>query len=84
MPEVLTLHPEIVKKVLASAGIKCGTGMAKRILKDCPNSSFCSLPGGELCIYGLNNQKKMTQFKCSQCGKIGHRKNNRKFHGYKN
>ena len=82
MPELLTKHPKIVREVLASGGIKCGVQkrITPKILTKCPPDSFCSLPGGELCIYGLDQAHQMTQFHCSSCGLPGHRKNNRRFH----
>ena len=62
MPEILTKHPDIVKKILKNTGkIKCNKNINKQILKNCPNNSFCALPTGELCIYDYKNINKMTQ-----------------------
>lgn len=61
MPEILTKHPEIVMKVLKSEGAKCGTGAKPKILTKCPSDKFCTLAGGELCIYGSGELGKMTQ-----------------------
>ena len=63
MPEILTRYPGIVTKILNDTGVaKCGRkGANKKILKLCPNKSFCSLPTGELCVYDYKNVGKMTQ-----------------------
>ncbi len=82
MPELLTKHPDIVKKVLqGTPGVVCGRG-PRRILEQCPLEWFCRLPTGELCIYGPDNWPEMTQMDpsklprrsnyCSQCGRQGH------------
>jgi hypothetical protein len=69
MPEVITKHPEIVKEVLQSAGAKCGTGEPQKILTKCPRAQFCALPGGEICVYGVNDIPRMTQLSRSEiCG----------------
>jgi hypothetical protein len=65
MPEVLTKHPEVVIQVLESGGAKCGDGLPQKILKQCPAGSFCALPGGETCVYGVGDVGKMTQIKKS-------------------
>ena len=62
MPEVLTKHPEILKSVLSSApDVRCGVGESQRILTRCKPESFCSFPGGEVCIYGTDELDNMTQ-----------------------
>lgn len=61
MPELLTKYPGTVLKILKDANIKCGTGASQNILVSCPKDDFCSLPTGELCIYGTNNISQMTQ-----------------------
>ena len=61
MPEVISKYPDIVLQILREAGIKCGTGAKQQILVNCPAERFCSLPTGELCVYGLNDIQKMTQ-----------------------
>ncbi len=69
MPELLTKHPKIVKSLLAQEGIACGKGATQQILTACPKENFCSLKGGELCVYGLDESNKMTQFsKKDLCG----------------
>ncbi|AMO24403.1 hypothetical protein GCM10027034_13410 [Ramlibacter solisilvae] len=62
MPEQLTKHPEVTLQVLRSAGAKCGEGAVQEILTQCPAEHFCKLPGGELCVYGLPEAARMTQF----------------------
>ncbi len=61
MPEVLTKHPDVVKKVLESAGAQCGKGLPQKILTACPPDAFCALPGGETCVYGVAQVGQMTQ-----------------------
>jgi hypothetical protein len=65
MPEQLTKHPEVTLQVLRSSGAKCGEGAAQDILTQCPAQSFCKLPGGELCVYGLAQAPLMTQLSAS-------------------
>jgi hypothetical protein len=62
MPEQLTRHPEVTLQVLQSAGAQCATGARPEILKACPAERFCKLPGGELCVYGIADAPRMTQF----------------------
>jgi len=74
MPEVLTKHPKIVKKILNESGAaQCGVGARQKILKECPKENFCALKTGELCVYGLDEVETMTQFGkediCSRSGK---------------
>ena len=61
MPEQITKHPEVTLEVLKSAGAKCGEGAPQQILKKCPADRFCALPGGEMCVYGIDQIPKMTQ-----------------------
>ncbi|MCY1226683.1 hypothetical protein D9M68_475770 [compost metagenome] len=61
MPEQLTRHPDVTLQVLRSAGARCGEGAPQEILKACPRERFCKLPGGEVCVYGLDNAITMTQ-----------------------
>ncbi|MBA3598000.1 MAG: hypothetical protein H0W40_11590 [Methylibium sp.] len=61
MPEQLTKHPDVTLQVLRSAGARCGEGEAQQILTACPAERFCTLPGGEMCIYGLADASRMTQ-----------------------
>lgn len=66
MPEQLTKYPEITLKVLTSAGAKCAQGAAQNILKACPADQLCKLPGGEMCVYGLDQAARMTQIASSE------------------
>ena len=61
MPELVSKYPEVTLQVLKSAGAMCGEGVAAKILTRCPAERFCSLPGGELCVYGLDGISGMTQ-----------------------
>ncbi len=61
MPEQLTRHPEVTLQVLRSAGAQCGEGAEPQILSRCPAERFCKLPGGEVCVYGLDQAGWMTQ-----------------------
>ena len=66
MPEQLTKYPEVTIHVLRSAGAKCGGGSVQEILTKCPAESFCKLPRGEVCVYGLADASKMTQISTSE------------------
>ena len=61
MPEQLTKYPEVTMQVLESAGARCGEGGPQKILTQCPAERFCSLPGGEVCVYGVEQALQMTQ-----------------------
>lgn len=61
MPEIVTKYPDVTRQVLESAGAQCGRGAPQKILTACPRDSFCTMPGGELCVYGLDQIPKMTQ-----------------------
>ena len=80
MPEQLTKYPEVTIHVLRSAGAKCGEGSVQEILTKCPAESFCKLPRGEVCVYGLADVSKMTQISTRAAGArsgsttIGHRR----------
>jgi len=73
MPEIITKYPEIVLKVLRDTGAKCSEGAPQRILRQCPPERFCSLPTGELCVYGLNELSLMTQIKTEDISEITQR-----------
>jgi hypothetical protein len=62
MPEQLTKHPEVTLQVLRSAQAQCGAGAAQDILRSCPAARFCKLPGGEICVHGVADAPRMTQF----------------------
>ncbi|HET9978537.1 MAG TPA: hypothetical protein VFQ20_13955 [Burkholderiaceae bacterium] len=61
MPEQLTKHPDVTLQVLKSGGAVCAQGAKQEILTRCPAERFCKLPGGEICVYGLNDAPHMTQ-----------------------
>jgi hypothetical protein len=61
MPEQLTKHPEATLQILQSGGAQCGTGAPPQTLKDCPPQRLCTLPGGEICVYGLPQAARMTE-----------------------
>lgn len=63
MPEILTKHPDIVLTVLKKSHINCGSGVQPKILTLCPAKNFCSLPAGELCIYGIDEVSQMHQIR---------------------
>ena len=62
MPEQLTKHPDVTLQVLRSAGAQCGANAPQDILTACPPERFCKLPGGEICVYGIADAPRMTQF----------------------
>jgi hypothetical protein len=66
VPEQLTKHPDVTLQVLRSGGAQCGAGAAQEILTACPAARFCKLPGGELCVYGLNEAPRMTQISAGE------------------
>lgn len=61
MPEQLSKYPELTLQVLRSAGARCAEGAPQAILSRCPAGRFCQLPGGEICVYGLDQAAQMTQ-----------------------
>ena len=61
MPEQLTKYPDITLRVLRTSGAVCAEGAVQRVLTECPVEQFCKLPGGELCVFGLEDASKMTQ-----------------------
>ena len=61
MPEQLTKHPDVTMQVLRASGGRCGEGAKPEILVSCPAARFCKMPGGELCVYGLEDAGRMTQ-----------------------
>jgi hypothetical protein len=61
MPEQITKYPEVTLQVLKGAGAVCGEGAPQQILTQCPADRFCSLPTGEICVYGIGDVSKMTQ-----------------------
>jgi hypothetical protein len=61
MPEQITKYPDVTIDVLKGAGAVCGEGAPQKILTRCPAARFCSLPTGEVCVYGISEIPKMTQ-----------------------
>lgn len=61
MPEQISKYPEVTLEVLKGAGARCGEGLEQKILKQCPAERFCSLPTGEICVYGIADIPRMTQ-----------------------
>lgn len=61
MPEQISKYPEVTLEVLKGAGAVCGEGAPQKILTQCPSEQFCSLPTGEICVYGIRDIPQMTQ-----------------------
>jgi hypothetical protein len=61
MPEQISKYPDVTLKVLKGAGAACDQGAPQKILTRCPPNRFCSLPTGEVCVYGINEIPQMTQ-----------------------
>ena len=70
MPEQITKYPEVTLQVLSEAGAVCGKGAPQKILKQCPNDRFCSLPTGEMCIYGIEDIPRMTQIAPAELAQV--------------
>ena len=70
MPEIITKYSDIVLQILSESGAECGTGVVQRILTACPSEQFCSLPTGEICVYGLNEIPQMTQISAMEITQV--------------
>ncbi len=70
MPEVISKYPEITLKVLKEAGASCGPEFQPRILTKCPAERFCSLPTGEICVYGIDEIPQATQISSQEILKV--------------
>jgi hypothetical protein len=70
MPEQITKHPDVTLKVLKGAGARCGEGVQPKILTKCPPERFCSLPTGEICVYGIADIPKMTQITTNELAAV--------------
>lgn len=70
MPEQITKHPDVTLKILKEAGAVCGEGAPQKILTQCPKERFCSLPSGEMCIYGIEQIPQMTQIKPQELAEV--------------
>lgn len=69
MPEQISKYPDVTLQVLKGAGARCGEGAEQKILAQCPSERFCSLPTGEICVYGLEEIPKMTQITVDELGR---------------
>ncbi|MES2537967.1 MAG: hypothetical protein V4632_19065 [Pseudomonadota bacterium] len=70
MPEQISKYPEVTINVLKGAGAVCGEGAPQNILVQCPPQRFCSLPTGEMCIYGIDEIPQMTQIKMQELAAV--------------
>lgn len=70
MPEQISKYPEVTLKLLKGAGAKCGEGAVQKILTECPPARFCSLPTGEICVYGISEIPKMTQISTEELAEV--------------
>jgi len=70
MPEQISKYPDVTLEVLKGAGAVCGKGAPQNILKKCPAEQFCSLPTGEICVYGINQIPQMTQISVQELAPV--------------
>lgn len=70
MPEQITKYPEVTLQVLKGAGAVCGEGAPQKILTQCPPDRFCSLPTGEICVYGISDVSQMTQITLQELAQV--------------
>ena len=70
MPEQISKHPEVTLQVLQGAGGRCGPGVQKNILTQCPSERFCSFPSGEICVYGVQQIPQMTQISSEELARV--------------
>ena len=70
MPEQISKYPEVTIKVLKGAGARCGEGVEQKILIQCPPEQFCSLPTGEVCVYGIDQIPLMTQITTQELAQV--------------
>src|SRR3989338_717225 len=70
MPEQITKYPEVTLKVLKGAGAVCGEGAPQKILTQCPADRFCSMPTGEVCVYGISEIPQMTQITLHELAEV--------------
>jgi hypothetical protein len=70
MPEQISKYPEVTLKVLKGTGAVCGEGAPQKILRQCPAERFCSLPGGEICVYGIKEIPQMTQITARELAQV--------------
>lgn len=70
MPEQITKYPDVTMRVLEGAGGVCAEGAEQRILTECPPERFCSLPSGEICVYGIEDIPAMTQIRVEELARV--------------
>lgn len=70
MPEQISKYPDVTIRVLKGAGARCGQGVERKILTQCPPERFCSLPTGEICVYGIQEIPKMTQITSQEVARV--------------
>lgn len=70
MPEQISKYPEVTIQVLKGGGARCGPGVEKQILKQCPSERFCAFPSGEICVYGIDQVPQMTQIKTAELARV--------------
>ncbi|MBI1983187.1 MAG: hypothetical protein HYS61_03205 [Acidobacteria bacterium] len=70
MPEQISKYPEVTIQVLKAGGARYGAGIEKQILKKCPSDRFCALPGGEVCVYGIDQIPQMTQISVAELARV--------------
>jgi hypothetical protein len=70
MPEQISKYPEVTVQVLKGGGARCGPGVEKQILKQCPTERFCAFPSGEICVYGIDQIPQMTQLRPAELAKV--------------
>lgn len=70
MPEQISKYPDVTLEVLKGAGAACGEGAPQKILTQCPAERFCSLPTGEICVYGIKEIPQMTQITLQELAQV--------------
>jgi hypothetical protein len=70
MPEQISKYPGVTLEVLKGAGAVCGEGAPQKILTQCPAERFCSLPTGEICVYGIEEIPQMTQITLQELAQV--------------
>lgn len=70
MPEQISKYPKVTLRVLKGAGARCGEGAKQKILTQCPSERFCSLPTGEICVYGITDIPQMTQITTQELARV--------------
>ena len=70
MPEQISKYPDVTLEVLKGADAVCGEGAPQQILTQCPAERFCSLPTGEICVYGIKEIPRMTQITLQELAQV--------------